>query len=161
MEQTAVLKDIIEGQQQTREAAIISNNEQLRQVELAEQKAREKETRFQQLQMLVIAIFIPLFFLLTLFISRIKIHATIIKFMGIISLLLLFEYLTLLLHPLVADLTHHIPVLELLVFVSIAAGLIPLHHRLEHLLIQKLTRGKQLLTYEVFKPKTIKLKIKK
>ena len=91
-------------------------------------------------KLLLIAICIPLFFLLTLFISRIKINVRFIRFMGIISLLLLFEYLTLLLHPLVADLTHHKPVLELLVFVAIGAGLIPLHHRLEHWLIAKLIR---------------------
>ena len=42
--------------------------------------------------------------------------------MGIISLLLLFEYLTLLLHPMIANLTHHKPVLELLIFVVIGQG---------------------------------------
>jgi tetratricopeptide (TPR) repeat protein len=162
IEQTVALKDSIKGQEKTKEAMIISNNEQLRQVELAEQREREKEIRYQQLQLLVIAIFIPLFFLVTLFFSRIKIHVTIIKFMGIISLLLLFEYLTLFLHPAVADFTHHIPILELLIFVSLAAGLIPLHHRLEHLLIEKLTKGKHHhKAGNNFKPKTVKLKIKK
>lgn len=159
MEQTVDLKDSIKGQEKTKEAMIISNNEQLRQAEIAEQKIRDKEIRSQQLQLLVIAIFIPTFFLLTLFISRIKIHVTIIKFMGIISLLLLFEFLTLLLHPAVADFTHHVPVLELLIFVSIAAGLIPLHHRLEHLLIEKLTKGRNRRQGR-FKPRTIKIKIK-
>lgn len=158
MEQTIALKDSVKGQEKTKEAMIISNNEQLRQAEIAEQKIRDKEARFQQLQLLVIAIFIPIFFTVTLFISRIKTHIKIIKFMGIISLLLVFEYLTLLLHPFVTEITHHIPILELLIFVSIAAGLIPLHHRLEHLLIEKLTRGKQ---GEHFKPKTVRFKIKK
>ena len=160
IEQTVDLKDSIKGQEKTKEAMIVSNNEQLRQAELAEQKLREKEIRFQQLQLLVIAICIPIFFLLTLFVSRIKIHVNILRFMGIISLLLLFEYLTLLLHPVVADLTHHIPVLELLIFVCIAAGLIPLHHRLEHLLIAKLTKGKQHQAGYNFKSKRIKIKIK-
>jgi len=142
MELSVLLKDSIMGQEKTKAAMIISTNEQLRQAELAEQKRKDKVARSQQLQLLLIAIFIPLFFLITLFISRIKIHVTFIRFMGIISLLLLFEYLTLLLHPLVANLTHHIPVLELLIFVAIGAGLIPLHHRLEHWLISKLIKGK-------------------
>jgi hypothetical protein len=43
------------------------------------------------------------------------------------------------LHPIVLELTHHTPILELLVFVSIAAFLIPAHHRIEHWLIEKLT----------------------
>lgn len=58
--------------------------------------------------------------------------------MGILSLLILFEYLTLLLHPVVAEFTHHTPILELLIFVCIAAILIPAHHRIEHWLIHKL-----------------------
>ncbi|MBS1511903.1 MAG: tetratricopeptide repeat protein [Bacteroidetes bacterium] len=161
LEQASALQDSIKGQDKTREATIISNNEQMRQAELAEQKIRDKEARFQQLQMLGIAIFIPLFFLLTLVISRIRIHVLIIKFMGIISLLLVFEFLTLLLHPAVAELTHHVPILELLIFVCIAAVLIPLHHRLEHLLIEKITKGKHRPGTTGLKPKTIKLKIKK
>jgi tetratricopeptide (TPR) repeat protein len=160
-EQAGVLKDSIEGQEKTRQSLIISNNEQLRQAELAEQKLREKETRSQQLQLLVIAVCIPLLFLFTLFISRIKIHPAIIKFMGIISLLSVFEFLTLLLHPLVADFTHHVPVLELLLFVIIAAGIIPLHHKLEHLLIEKLTKGKYEGSGHRIKIKTIRFKIKK
>lgn len=56
-----------------------------------------------------------------------------------LSLLFLFEYLTLLLHPTVAELTHHTPVYEILIFVGIAAILIPAHHRLEHWMIHKLS----------------------
>ena len=59
--------------------------------------------------------------------------------MGIISLLFLFEFLTLLLHPLVKELTHHIPILELLVFVGVAALLVPAHHKLEQILLKRLT----------------------
>ena len=158
MEQTIALKDSVKGQEKIKEAMIISNNEQLRQAEITEQKIRDKEARFQQLQLLFIAIFIPVFFIVTLFISRIKTHIKVIKFMGIISMLLVFEYLTLLLHPFVADITHHIPILELVIFVCVAAGLIPLHHRLEHLLIEKLTKGKQ---GDSFKPKTVRFKIRK
>ena len=161
IELTANLKDSINGQEKTKEAMMISTNEKLRQAEIADQKQREKATRFQQLQLLVIAVFIPLFFLLTLFISRIKIPVIIIKFMGIISLLVFFEYLTLLLHPFVANLTNHIPVLELLIFVCLAAGIIPLHHRLEHLLVAKLTGHKHFSIGDKFKPKTVKMKIKK
>ena len=63
--------------------------------------------------------------------------------MGIISLLFLFEFLTLLLHPLVKELTHHIPILELLIFVSVAALLVPAHHRLEQILLKRLTTNNE------------------
>jgi ABC-type transport system involved in cytochrome c biogenesis permease subunit len=92
----------------------------------------------QQLQMLLIGIFIPGLFLLTVLLSRVEIHTRVIRLLGVLSLLFLFEYLTLLLHPTVARLTQHTPVYEILIFVVIAAILIPAHHRLEHWLIQKL-----------------------
>ena len=53
--------------------------------------------------------------------------------------LLFFEFLVLLLHPLIESLVDHNKVLELLVLVVIGAGLVPLHHRLESLVITKLT----------------------
>ena len=43
-------------------------------------------------------------------------------------------------HTLIDELTHHNKVLELLILVVIGAGLVPLHHRLEHLLIDRLTK---------------------
>jgi len=140
MERSVSLQDSISGQAKTREAMIISTNEQLRQAELAEQKQRDNEARLQQLQILIICIFIPIFFLLTVAVSRISITRNAVRFMGVVSLLLVFEFLALLLHPFISERTHHNKVLELLFLVVIGAGLVPLHHMLEHLLIQKLTR---------------------
>ncbi|HNR17713.1 MAG TPA: tetratricopeptide repeat protein [Chitinophagaceae bacterium] len=133
------LNDSVNSKSKIRESQVISSNEQYRQLEMEEIRRREKAERFQQLQMLLIAIFIPGFFLLTLLLSRINVPIKFIRLLGVISLLFLFEYLTLLLHPTVAKLTHHTPVYEILIFVVIAAILIPMHHRLEHWLIHKLT----------------------
>jgi len=92
--------------------------------------------------MLLIAIFIPGFFLFTLFLSRIAVPLKLIRLLGVLSLLFLFEYLTLLLHPTVARLTNHTPVYEILIFVGLAAILIPAHHRLEHWMIHKLIHSR-------------------
>jgi tetratricopeptide (TPR) repeat protein len=132
------LNDSVNSKSNIRESQIISSNEQFRQGELEENKRIAQEERMQQLQMLLIGIFIPGFFLLTILLSRIEIHTRVIRLLGVLSLLFLFEYLTLLLHPTVARLTQHTPVYEILIFVGIAAILIPAHHRLEHWLIQKL-----------------------
>ncbi len=132
------LNDSVNSKSKIRESQVISSNEQIRQLELEEARLRAKKERVTQLQMLLIALFIPVFFTLTLLLSRIRVHIRIIRLLGILSLLFLFEYLTLLLHPTVARLTNHTPVYEILIFVVLAAILIPLHHRLEHWLIQKL-----------------------
>ncbi len=132
------LNDSVYSKSRIRESQVISSNEHFRQLELEETKRKEKAERMQQLQMLLIAIFIPGFFLITLVLSRANVHIRVIRVLGALSLLFLFEYLTLLLHPTVAALTHHTPIYEILIFVVIAAILIPLHHRLEHWFIHKL-----------------------
>ena len=152
------LNDSLNSKTRIRESQILTSNEQLRQLEIEENKKIAARERYQQLQLLFIGIFIPGFFLLTLLLSRIKIHIRIIKVMGVLSLLVLFEYLTLLLHPYVLEFTHHTPVYEILIFVAIAAVLIPAHHRIEHWLVKKLTRRKE--TDGSFRLNTIKIKMK-
>ena len=133
-----VLNDTINSKARIREAQIISSNEQIRQLELAATKKKEEKARSQRLQMLLIAIFIPGLFLLTLLMSRVKLHVKLVRLLGVLSLLSFFEFLTLILHPTVASFTHHTPIFEILIFIAIAAILIPLHHRAEHWLIHKL-----------------------
>ncbi|MFT3748473.1 MAG: tetratricopeptide repeat protein [Agriterribacter sp.] len=132
------LNDAINSRDKIKEVQIISSNEQLRQAEREEEKRIALKERSQQLQLLFIGIFIPIFFALTIILSRIQMPIRVIKGLGIVSLLFFFEYLTLLLHPYVLEITHHTPVLEILIFVVIAAILIPAHHRMEHWLIGKL-----------------------
>ena len=149
MEKAGILQDSLKGQAKTREAMIISSNEQIRQAEMAEQKLRDKQTRLQQLQILTICIFIPVFFIITVAVSRIRIHRNVVRFMGVVSLLLFFEFIILLLHPLIEKLMHHNKVLELLVLVFIGAGLVPLHHRLEHIVLEKLTKDKKIVSNKI------------
>lgn len=132
------LNDSLNSKSKIRESQVISSNEHFRQLEMEENRRQNKKKRGGQLQMMLIAVFIPGFFLLTLLLSRVNVHIKLIRLLGVLSLLFLFEYLTLLLHPTVARLTHHTPIYEILIFVVLAAILIPLHHRLEHWLIHKL-----------------------
>jgi tetratricopeptide (TPR) repeat protein len=132
------LNDSVNSKSKIRESQVISSNEHFRQLEKEEERILAEKRRGEQLQMLLIAIFIPGFFLITLLLSRVNLHIKLIRLLGVLSLLFLFEYLTLLLHPTVARLTHHTPIYEILIFVVMAAVLIPMHHRLEHWLIHKL-----------------------
>ncbi len=153
------LNDTINSKGRIRETQVLSSNEQVRQLEIAENLKVAKEERKQQLQLLFIALFIPAFFMFTLLLSRIKIPIRVIKIAGILSLLILFEYLTLLLHPFVKELTHHTPVYEMLIFVAIAAVLIPLHHRVEHWLIKWLTKNRPLFAGNKLKMKRTKITV--
>ncbi len=134
------IKDSIYSSDRIRQALSLSLEEQLRQIELANEQAVEKLERRKKLQLLSIGLFLPLFFLLTLYLNKKKVHARYVEFAGILSLLLFFEYISILIHPFVLKKTSHIPVLELMVFVVIAAILTPLHQRIEHWMIRKLGR---------------------
>lgn len=107
-------------------------NEQLRQQELASEKAKSEEERKQNIQYALIAIGLVTLIILFLFLSRSFITNTkLISFFGVIALLLVFEFLNLILHPFLERITHHSPILMLLALVCIAALLVPLHHKLE------------------------------
>lgn len=100
------------------------------------QAAQEQEVR---LQYILITLGLISFLILFLVLSRSMItSAKLIAFLGILSLLLVFEFLNLLLHPYLQKITKHQPMLMLAAMVVIAALLIPLHHRLEHWVTDKM-----------------------
>lgn len=78
---------------------------------------------------MIITIFLGLLIVLS---HSVTIGEKWLKILGIIGLLLSFEFLNLLLHPYIAHLTHHSPIGMLLIMVVIAALLVPLHHKIEH-----------------------------
>lgn len=118
------------------------------QVQVIQEDARQQklnEERNHNLQYAAIAFgLIVLIILFLVFSHSIVANPKLIRFLGIISLLIVFEFLNLLFHPYLGKLTHHSPVLMLLGMVCIAALLVPLHHKLEHWighqLVEKNTR---------------------
>jgi hypothetical protein len=148
------LNETVNSSERVRQMQILSSSENIRQIEMAEAKAKEKKERKTQLGLLAIGMFIPVFFVFTLLLSKISMNLKVLKSLGVLSLLFLFEYLTLLFHPFVANLTNHNPFLEMVIFVIAALFLIPAHHRLEKWLIGWLQRNRQ-------QEQGIKLQIKK
>ncbi len=113
--------------------------EQVRQQEEILKKAEDDLQRKHNLQYAAIALalvtFVILFFL---FSHSIIANQKLIRFLGVIALLIVFEFLNLLLHPWLGAVTHHSPILMLLAMVCVAALLIPLHHKLEHWITHRL-----------------------
>jgi tetratricopeptide (TPR) repeat protein len=128
---TIAAKDSLFSQEKNREIQNLSFAEAMRQQELTEQKLQEAETRKKNLQLAGIAIFIPSFFIFVLFLSHRKAKPRTVEFLGILALLLVFEFITLLVHPYIEHLTDDTPAIMLLLLVAIAAFLVPLHHKLE------------------------------
>ncbi len=138
LQYTMAYKDSLFNQEKTKELENLTINERIRQQEIAIEKAKAAEDAIRNLQLLGIAIFIITFLLFVLLISRKKVSPKTIRFSGILALLLLFEFISLFIHPFIEELTHHTPVLMFLILVSIAAILVPTHHKLEEWIKEKL-----------------------
>jgi len=113
--------------------------EQVREQEVEVKKAEEEVQRKHNLQYALIALalvtFVILFFLLS---HSIIANQKLIRFFGIIALLITFEFINLYIHPYLAHTTNESPLLMLLAMVCVAALLVPLHHKLEHWVTHKL-----------------------
>jgi tetratricopeptide (TPR) repeat protein len=106
-----------------------------------EAKAREeaREERSRNIQFGIIAlIVITLGIFLLVFSRTAVVGAKAIKNLSLIALLLFFEFINLLVHPVLGEITHHSPLLMLMCMAAIAALLIPLHHRMEKLITNML-----------------------
>ncbi|MES1226552.1 MAG: hypothetical protein ABUT20_64350, partial [Bacteroidota bacterium] len=139
-------KDSVSNQKKLSEFQNITFSQQLRDID-EQTKAKQAVTeRKQNIQLALIAFGIVSFLILFLLLSRSFITNTkMIEFLGVIALLIVFEFLNLLLHPFLERTTHHSPVLMLLALVCIAALLVPLHHRLEKWATAKLVeKNKQI-----------------
>lgn len=132
-------KDSIFSQQKQQQIQALNFGERLRQNEKAMLAAQEAEHHKRNIQYAGIALFV-----LTLLIAFLVLGHTVvagpqlIRFLGVISLLIVFEFINLLLHPWLETITHHSPILMLVSLVMLAALIVPMHHRLEHWIINRL-----------------------
>ncbi|MEO5945424.1 MAG: hypothetical protein ABIP79_01305 [Chitinophagaceae bacterium] len=117
----------------------MSIEEDLRQKEILLEKKKKQEERKHSIQYAAIVIGIIMLLVLFLLLSRsIIVNEQLIEYFNVIGLLVVFEFINLVLHPYLGDLTNDSPVLMLLIMVCIAAILVPLHHRLEKWLTGRL-----------------------
>ena len=132
-------KDSLFSTKAIQQTQLMTFEEGARLQELSVVQAKDEEQRKQNIQYAVIALVIITFVILFLILSRSFIANTkLIEFFGVIALLVLFEFLNLLLHPLLENITHHTPVFMLLALVCIASLLVPMHHKIEKWATRKL-----------------------
>jgi tetratricopeptide (TPR) repeat protein len=113
--------------------------EELREQEVALQKRELATKRRQNLDYALITLGIISFAIAFLLLSRSFITSErLIRYLGVLALLLAVEFVNLLAHTFLEELTNHSQILVLLLLVAIASLLIPFHHRLEKWTIAKL-----------------------
>lgn len=143
MKNALAIKDTLMDENDMREIQVLSMKEQLRQEGMVAERLKANKERVENLQWLSISLFIILFFGTLLLLSRSKARPKSLRYLGLLGLLLLFEFISVFLHPFITDLTHHIPVFTLLIAVAIASLLLPMHHKMEEWVEHKLAHRKK------------------
>ncbi len=134
-----LIKDSLLSLEKVKNIQALTFHEQLRQQEADSEKLKAEEERKLNIQYALIALGIIVFVTAFLAFSRTHLaNEKLISFFAILGLLVVFEFINLLIHPWLASITHESPVLMLLVLVLIASLLIPLHHKLEHWIKEKM-----------------------
>jgi tetratricopeptide (TPR) repeat protein len=132
-------KDSVSNQKRIAEFQNITFAQQLKDIDEQSKINEAKEQRKHNIQYALIALGIIIFISLFLFLSRsIIVNEKWIEFLGVLGLLIVFEFINLLIHPYLATFTNDSPVFMLMILVAIAALLIPLHHRLEKWITEKM-----------------------
>ena len=132
-------KDSLFSQEKNHQVEALRFNELQRQREIDAVNVKLAEERKNNLQYAGIGFSVVLLVIVFLLLSH-SILATprLIKFFGILALLIVFEFVNLLIGPFVDTISDHSPVLMLLIMVVVAALLIPLHNQIEHWITNKL-----------------------
>jgi tetratricopeptide (TPR) repeat protein len=134
--------DSLFSKQKQRQFQNLSFDEKLRQQEIASTELKAKEDRKRNLQYAAIALGLITFVILFLLLSHsIVANQKLIRFFGVVALLMVFEFINLYIHPYLSHATNDSPLLMLLVMVCIASMLVPVHHWMEnwitHQLVEK------------------------
>jgi hypothetical protein len=133
------IKDSLYTSQKASAVQNLKNAEELRQQEIEQKKIQDAEERNLNLQYAAIALGLIVFIILFLILSHsIIANQNLIRFFGIIGLLVLFEFINLFIHPYLGNITNHSPLMMLLIMVIIAALLVPAHHYLQKWISNKL-----------------------
>jgi len=135
----SLLKDSIFSSNNKSEIESLTATEEERQKELVVKQKKDQRIRFRNIQYISIAIGLVTFLIFFLLLSRsIIANQRLIRFLGVLALLIVFEFINLFIHPFLAHATDDSPLLTLLVMVCIAALLVPAHHRIEKWVTQRL-----------------------
>ena len=136
-------KDSLANSEKVKQIQVLTFKEETRQAELAQQQAKANQQRQENIQLLALAVGIISAFIAVMAVGSRRINIRMLEFLIILVLLLFFEFINLVLSPVIDKLTNHQPALMLLSLVAVAAVLSPLHNQLENWMKYKMTNQKK------------------
>lgn len=133
------ISDSINSQYKWQQVENYQEIEKERRAQIDRDIAKANEYRHDKLEIILVGLGILIFAVVFILLSQKFITNTkLISYLCITTLLLLFEFFNLLLHPFLDNITNHSALLMLLGLTCIAALLIPAHHRLEKTMIRSM-----------------------
>ena len=145
-------RDSIAAEQKANQLQGLIINQQLKDAEQQAKAEQDAEQRHRNIEYAIIAFGLVVLVILFLLLSRsIIVNTRVIEVVGVIGLLILFEFINLVIHPYLAEFTNDSPLLMLLILVAIAAIIVPMHHRLEHWVKHKLVEKNKTIRLEAAK----------
>ncbi len=132
------VNDTLFNQEKIRQVQTLTLNEQLRQQEKKDEKEEAERMRRFNLQNFGIAIFIITFFSFLMVLRRRNISKKMVEFLGLLGMLLLFEFISMFVYPWISEKAHDIPVIVLIGSVIAGSILVFLHKKVENWLHRKL-----------------------
>lgn len=134
------LKDSLYNDEKTRTLSLTSIEESIKQAKIEEELELQKQERNKNIVLAAIGVFIPIFISIIFAIGRFgKKKPKYITSLGIAALLMFFEFISLIIHPYIVKYTHHNVILMYFILLIVASGLVPLHHKLEKFVKNKLS----------------------
>ncbi len=145
-----VANDSLYNRQAIQQIQLMTFEEDMRQLEEAKEKELQEYQRQQNIQYALLALSIITVVSLFLILSHSFITSErFIHFFSVVAMLMVFEFLNLVLHPFLGNITNHTPALMLLGLVCIAGLLVPLHHKLEKWATEKLVEKNKRVRLEM------------
>ena len=139
LEAETIIRDTLFSRDKLRQQQVLAFEEESRQREKQIELGIAAEKRKENIQFAAIAIGVICFIILFFLVSRsIIINASWIRLLGVLALLVSFEFINLAVHPYLSHYTNDSPLLMLSALVIIGALLIPMHHRIEKWVIEKM-----------------------
>jgi tetratricopeptide (TPR) repeat protein len=144
---SVVLKDSLFNQEKIKQLQNLTFAEKIRQQEISEVKAQEELKQRKTLQMFAIAVFVVIFISLIFVFSRLIINIRVIEWLVILSLLLTFNFISMLLHLVIKSNTY-MPVFSFISVAIISLLLRPINHWVSAWMKEKLIRKNRLSEIE-------------
>ncbi len=139
-------KDSLFSEEKVKQVQVLAFAEQQRQEEIAAQKRLEEAENRKNLQLAGIAVFLPVFFVFALYLSRTQIRLRTVDFLCTVILLLVFEFISMLIRPLVAYMEHFANdtvAINMLIHIGVASLLVPVRNPIDRWVKSKLLYRRQ------------------